>query len=152
MKSYLTLALALLCVTQLHAQGPRIPDAVRYYPDYHQAYADAVECTGTKHPKPYDGITWMLVPRPNFKDALQPEEEGKLANIGEWVPDTIFISATYANSWVPKHEMIHYLRRNGEHPREVFGYACHATWGFLPADTTRIGPGTTTRGPAYPLP
>ena len=150
----MAVCLMLLALTlfagQACAQTPRIPDAERFYPNYKAAYADAVDCTGTAHPKAYEAIIWMRVPRPSFKDALQPEEEGKLPNIGEWVsPDTIFVSATYADSWVPKHEMIHYLRQDGKHPREVFGEACHATWGYLPADTTQMGHGTTIHGPAW---
>lgn len=144
---FLCLAFAASC----RAQAPRIADAERYYPDNKAAYAEAVACTGTKHPKPYDAIVWMRVPRPSFRDVAAPEEEGKLPNIGEWVsPDSIFVAAPYADSWVPKHEMIHYVRQKGDHPREVFGDACHATWGYLPADTTVSGPGTTIRGPAYP--
>lgn len=147
---FLVLAAAILCVSQLHAQSPRIPDAVRFYPDYRADYAAAVECTGTTHPRSYEKIIWLRVPRSNFKDALAPEEEGKLPNIGEWVfPDSIFIASPWSDSWVPKHEMIHYLRHDGEHPTEVFGAACHAMWGYLPADTTISGPGRTIRGPAW---
>lgn len=132
-----------------HGQAPRIPDAERFYPDYRAAYAEAVNCTGEK-PRPYEKIIWMRVPGGSFKDPYATDEEGKIPNIGEWVsPDTIFISANWTTSWVPKHEMIHYLRNDGKHPQEVFGEACHATWGFLPPDTTRMGPGTTTHGPAW---
>jgi hypothetical protein len=154
---FLVLAAAILCVSQLHAQSPRIPDAVRFYPDYRADYAAAVECTKTVSPAPYEGIVWMLVPRPNFVDPIQSGEEGKLANIGEWIGhssmkgDTIYIANAYRNSWVPKHEIIHYLRHDGGHPKDgnrnlIFGETCHATWGYLSVDTTTIGPGKTEGG------
>src|SRR5262245_9705908 len=107
---YVSAVLILLVGNTLAAQGlPRIHDAERFYPDYQSAYREAVECTGTKYPRPYEDIVWMRVPRPNFTDDRQPEDEGKLPNIGEWVaPDTIYIAAPWTDSWVPKHEIIHY--------------------------------------------
>ncbi len=136
--------------TCMMAQAPRIADAHRFYPDYQAAYAAAVACTGVQHPAPYQAVVWMSVPRENFTDPLAPNEEGKLPNIGEWIsPDTIYVAQGWTASWVPKHELIHYLRRDGKHPREVFGDACHAMWGYLEPDTTPSLPGRTIYGPAW---
>lgn len=153
---YVLIAWALLLVVlgvgtvMGQSAGPRIPGAERFYPDYRAAYADAVDCTKTAHPRPYEALIWMRVPGPNFRDPYATDEEGKLPNIGEWVsPDTIFVSAQWVGTWVPKHEMIHYLTRIVPNDPKLFGVACHAMWGYLPADTTRMGPGTTIRGPAY---
>ncbi len=153
-RTYAVLALLMILsvafVGTCVGQTPRIPDAKRFYPDYTAAYVAATACTKTWNPPPLRDVVWMSVPRQNFTDPYAPDEEGKLPNIGEWVkPDTIYIAQPWADSWVPKHELIHYIRGEGSHPREVFGEACHAMWGYLETDTMPSKPGHTIYGPAW---
>jgi hypothetical protein len=110
---------------------PRIPTAVWMTPPprFESEFREAEKCSGLTGK--YDGIVWYVVPGANFRDPVEPDEW----LLGLWVkPDTIYISAQWERSWVPRHEMLHYLRGDGAHPKDVFGEACHALTGYLVSD------------------
>ena len=134
----------------------RHPEAVSFHPPraYEAAYLLDVACTGLTAPRAFNAIHWYEVPGLNFKDSLVPDTtERKVALAGEWVgPDTIYVAREWVNTWVPRHEMLHYLTQSGAHDTTVFGRQCHAMWGFLPADSGLSGPGATSAGPGADRP
>lgn len=116
---------------------PRIPGARRIepLPNFREEFKAAERCSGVR--KKFEPIIWYLVPGQSFRDPKDLDEW----LIGYWVkPDTIYIGEQWVRSWVPRHEVLHYLHQNGEHPVEVFGQACHAMQGYLMSDDPNYRP------------
>ena len=116
------------------------PGAVKVTPDslWLVQYAEAEACLGWKGNAAR--VHWYVVPGDSFHDA-----EGREV-IGYWVePHKIYLAAGNTRlRWLAKHESLHDLLQNGLHPTGVFGTLCAAAWGYLPSDTTKSKPGTTT--------
>lgn len=104
------------------------------------AHQEAEACTGVY--RSFDKIKWFEVPGPNFHVAGDPEKIGPLLGLWVW-PDTIYVSEQWMHSWVPRHEIIHYLLQTSKHDTAVWGERCHAMWGYLAGDQTISGPGRT---------
>lgn len=143
-------------------QVPEIDTYRRFDPParYNALYWDAIRCSGAYGEIPlFKHIVWLEGPD-GFKAPPRLGGDGAglggLTVMGDGPPDTIVIAKKFRNTdWMVKHELIHFVLQM-PHPKlkvvsdSIWGIACQATWGFLPADTVKSGPGVTSTGKYAP--
>jgi hypothetical protein len=144
MKLIVVVAVAMLTcggnpsTTPTPLNGPTVEGArpIVPLPRFLSEFRAAAECNGLRGR--YEPIVWYVVPGASFRNPYSEQHEWLL---GLWVgPDTIYVAEMSLNGYVPKHEMIHYLRQDSIHVTEQFGEACHAMVGYLVSDDPNYRP------------
>ena len=123
------LSAIVVAVCGIAAPPPPLPEgAIAFLPAtvFHEWWNATEECSGIS--KNFDDILWYVVP----DQQSIPTHDGE--KVGLWFGTISGSAIVLAGDWinselVVRHEILHHLLKDEEHPNAYFKDRCHLTWG-----------------------